>query len=827
MSTKSKFGRTELLDENSLKTLLHDDSKLVYRPAPDPEIAAGSVQQPVWRVRFEMLADPARRFGLDINGEVKLGRGGAAPDTVDLSPYGADDLGVSRQHLILRPTPTNLFVIDLGSTNGTLRNGRSIGIRTPYALVDGDVLSLGKLQLAVRIIDRPHPGTAPLQRAGITLTDALSQIAKAITSQLDLDEALNQVAATAMSLTAAAEAGIWLIDERSGELFLEAERGMDDEWVRRKRIPLQKDSLVEKVVRTGKAVRSHHLPGEKPLKITTGYLAEGLAYVPIALGGITFGVLTVVHREPGRIFDDQDEQLLTAVADFAAIAIQNARLFQATDKALEQRVRELSALNEVSRAVSSSLDLSRVYRVLVEEVNKYCPVEGVQLFLRHRRENSLTVLRQRDDENGRNAAYSFSQGIIGAVAQTNKLIVTNEATRHSKYDRRIDGLYGEDVLSIAAIPLTSQEQVVGVLALFNKKQGEFTDGDINLLESFTNPVATAIENARLFEESERQRIAIQATAETLDQPLLLLDDLGNLLVANEAANALLNIHMAQLFEAISAGVGRTTEVKIGEKTYLSTTEHLSEVGTIVIMQDITYVKQLEKDRSEFMHMLSHDLKNPLMAITGWASLLERTVLLDEKSGRFIEEINVAAGRMLKMINQLLDTVDHAATVQLTRQPTQLAEVIQQILVDVKGAALHKNINLSFNVSGKSYPILADKTRLYHMVLNLVDNAIKYSPQNTHVEVLAYFADEDITIQVRDEGPGIPEEDLERIFDKYFRSVHKNIAAGSGLGLSAVRAIVEAHGGTVRAENRPERGVAFTIILPGTLRLSDEAGEEDD
>lgn len=825
MPTKPNIGRTEILDANSLDSLLHDTKQVVYRPVPDPAVAAGNTTQPVWRVRFELLSDQTQRFGLDINGEITLGRGDDTPDVVDLTPFGAEEFGVSRHHLMLRPSPTNLFVIDLGSTNGTLRNGRSIGIKTPYSLVDGDLLSLGKLQLVVHIVDRPHPGTAPLRRPDISLADSLSQIAKAITSQLDLDEVLNQVAATAMMLTTAAESGIWLVDQRSGELFLEAERGMADEHIQRKRIPLQQDTLVGKVIRTGLPVRTQQVRGEEPLKVATGYLVEALVYAPITLGGITFGVLTVMHREEGRQFDAQDEHLLTAVADFAAIAIQNARLFQATDKALAQRVRELSALNEVSRAVSSSLDLERVYEVLVEEVNKYCPVESVQLFLRRRYEDRLSVMTQSDHDE-QTDAFPFGHGIIGTVAQMNRIVISNQAPEHARYAQDIDGLNGKDISSIVAIPLSSQDRVVGVLALFNRQQGDFTEEDVHLLESFTNPVATAIENARLFEESERQRAAIQATAETLDQPLLLLDDLGNLLVSNDAANQLLDTHMSQLFDAISTGVGRTTEVNIGEKTYLSTTEHLENVGTIVVMQDITYVKKLEQDRSEFMHMLSHDLKNPLMAISGWTNLLERTILLDEKSGRFVEEINVATERMLKMINQLLETVAQDDAVQLVRKPVYLADVINQILTDVKGAALHKAIDISFQSSGKAFPILGDEMRLYHMILNLVDNAIKYSPPETKVDVLVFEMEEDITIQVRDEGPGIPDEDLERIFDKYFRSVHKDKAAGSGLGLASVRTIAEAHGGSVRAENRPERGTMFTITLPGTLRLTDEANGND-
>ncbi len=823
MSTKPNIGRTELLDESSLKEVLHAGAKMTYQPFPNKDIAAGDGGHPVWRIRFEVPASKDKRLGLDINGETIFGRGNDLPNLMDLTPLGAETLGVSRHHMMLRPTPTNLFVIDLNSTNGTMRNGRSIGIRTPYSLVDGDVLTMGKLQVVVRIVDRPTMQTTPLQKEAITLADALSQIAKAITSQLDLDDVLNQVAAIAMSLTGATESGIWLMDEATGELFLEAERGMEDVRVRRKQFPLRDDSLVARVIRTGKPVRARNKSGDDQLKMTTGYLVEALVYVPITLGGVTFGVLTAVHRQPGQRFGDREQQLLTAVADFAAIAIQNARLFQATDKALERRLRELSALNEVSRAVSSSLDLDQVYQVLVDEVNKYCPVEAVGLCLYDKRRNELHPLGQIEGATNF-CPRSAEKGIIGTAVQTGETLVTNNAPEHAAYDPKVDVLEDKEIRSIAAIPLSIQEQVVGVLVLLNRNGGDFTEQDVDLLEAFANPVATAIENARLFEESERQRVAIQATAQTLSQPLMVLDEQGNLLVANVAAEELMRTNMSQMFAAISNGVGRTTEVNIGEQTFLSTTEHLPDVGTIIVMQDITYVKELERDRSEFMHMLSHDLKNPLMAITGWSNMLERTVLLDDQGGQFVNEINIASDRMLRMINQLLETVAQQDIVQLERKPCQLDAIVEQIVTDVQGAALNKSIIINHVNSGIITPVLGDETRLYHMVLNLVDNAIKYSSPNTLVEVILNFGEDGIVVQVLDEGPGIPEEDLERIFDKYFRSVHKDKESGSGLGLSAVRAIAIAHGGSVKAENRKKGGTRFTVNLPAGMRLTNGHAE---
>lgn len=777
-------------------------SEIAYRPMPDDIAFGDSDRKPVWRVRFDLASEPEKRFGLDINGEIILGRNGEEPNVLDLSGFQAGSLGVSRQHLMLRPTPTHLFAIDMGSTNGTMRNGRSIGFNSPSRVVNGDVIALGKLQLIVNVIDRPTFQTALLgSQPSPNLADALSQIAKAVTSQLELDEVLNQVTETAMVLTAAGETSIWLVDETTGDLFLKAERGIEDEKIQDMRLPIGADTLAGRVIESGEPLYTHRQPGEDQIKVKTHYLVEALLYVPIKLGGVTLGVLSAVHRLGGKQFNKRDERLLLAIADFAAIAIQNARLYQATDEALQRRVKELSALNEVSHAVSASLDLVQVYDVLVEQVNRHWPVEAVHLYLRNGQDGEL---RLHSSSGEVTEPSHFEAAITSQVAQSGEAIMEKDLDTSN---------------SIACVPLRVQDEIVGVLSLLNKADGAFADEDINRLVAFSNPVATAIQNANLFAESERQRAAILATAQTLTQPLIIIDENGQILVSNDSADEMLNNNMGALFEGISSGLGRTSEIAVGEQTYLSTAQHLANVGTIAVMQDITYVKQLEKDRSEFMHALSHDLKSPLTSIMGWAQLLGKVVSLDERGSTYMGKLVASAERMLDLINQMLQTVARGDTVQVERMPCDIAKVVATVLSDAEGAALNKSIKISFKREGRPYHILADETRLYHMVLNLVDNAVKYSPDGTEVQVKLEFTEESVVVRVLDEGSGMREQDLPRLFDKYYRGTEAKMQPGAGLGLSVVWAIADAHGGRVSAANRPDGGAEFIATLPGSLRVS--------
>jgi NtrC-family two-component system sensor histidine kinase KinB len=811
--------QTDRLSSDDIKNLALLEADVTYRPIPYDDVAGRGSSRPVWRVRFELSSDPGQRIGLDINDEVVFGRDLTGPSFVDLSAYEGGDLGVSRRHLMIRPTFSKLFIIDLGSTNGTLRNGHSIGKNTPYSLTNGDTISLGKLQFVVRIVERPQRPTGDL-REKADLADALAQTAKAITSQLELDEVLNQVTEVAMALTTAGETSLWLVDEHSGELFIEAQQGIEDERVRRIRLPVT-DSLAGQVVATGEPVRASREPGGAKIKVKTGYLVESVIYVPLKLGGVTFGVLGAAHREPGKQFAPQDETLLQAIGDFAAIAVHNARLYEATDEALGQRVEELATLNELASSLSSTLDLGTVYKLLVAQLNKHWQIEASRLWLVNQQAKTVQSYQPESTPDKENTLLPFriGRGIVGRVAENGQARLIKDATSHSDYDAQVDAPEGIQPKTMACMPLLIKGEVVGILALYNKKDGYFTDQDLGRLSSFANPVATAIENARLFAQSERERATVHATVNALSQPLLIIDDEGQLLISNPAATHLVENHLAQLFEGLSGGVGRTTEIQLGDETYITTTEHQPEVGTIVIMQDITYVKKLEQARAEFVNALSHDLKGPLSSIKGWAGLIEKTNPPENKSVTFANRIVKASNSLLEMITQLLDIALLSEVPQTYHVPCNLGDIVKKAIADSEGAALAKSMKVDAQQIGTPYQIKGDASRLYRSVLNLIDNAIKYADKNTRVLVTLTFSNERVVIQVRDDGPGIPEAELPHLFDRYFRGKGlKEHEAGVGLGLMMVQATAKAHGGEVAVRNVKGHGAEFSILLPGSLRV---------
>lgn len=301
-----------------------------YRKMPDNFVDEG---QPFWRVRLDLVFDSHVHIGLDLYGEIFLGRGKHEADFVALlSEDEAAQMGVSRRHAILRPTPTSLYLIDLGSTNGTKLNGHPTGLNIPYRLHDGDAISFGQLEFVVRIIKTPE---APITNTPEDLMEVVPEIAVAITGCLEQDEVLSEAMQLIQSYTAADGAGVWLVDEQTGELRQEKTRGDNSDLQSR---VAARNMSAHKVMQTGQLVLNDSAMQQA--------YPKPVIYAPIKLGGVTFGVLSASRNDVHHQFSPNDQRLIEFVAEICAVAIQNARMYQAKINALKRYQRTLALVSD-------------------------------------------------------------------------------------------------------------------------------------------------------------------------------------------------------------------------------------------------------------------------------------------------------------------------------------------------------------------------------------------------------------------------------------------------------------------------------------------------
>src|ERR1035438_5923736 len=239
-------------------------------------------------------------------------------------------------------------------------------------------------------------------------------------------------------------------------------------------------------------------------------------------------------------------------------------------------------------------------------------------------------------------------------------------------------------------------------------------------------------------------------------------------------------------------------------------------GTILVFHDLTRLKQLERTREEFVANVSHELRTPLSLIKGYVeTLLDGARNNPEVADRFLKIIERNTQRLDLLIQDLLTiSALESGRITLNLQPVDLRALAGKVMTDLHGRAEDKNVSLVNEVP--EFTAKADANRLDQVFANLVDNAIKYGRTNGTVTVGGKKLDDDRReIFVRDDGPGIPPEALDRVFERFYRvdKARSRDQGGTGLGLSIVKHIAQAHGGEVWAKSEPGKGATFFFTLP--------------
>jgi GAF domain-containing protein/CheY-like chemotaxis protein len=334
----------------------------------------------------------------------------------------------------------------------------------------------------------------------------LYAVGQSVTSLLDLEKLLNRVVEAAAYLTGADEAFLFLVEERKDELSLRDSRGLNEKWVPGSRLKIQ-DTLIGTVVTTGKPLVLHGTAESRELK-TLGHPVSALVNVPLKVKDQTIGVLGVTSKRPGRAFAQDDLSRLAALADYAVIAIENARLYEGA----RQKAEELGTINEIAQTVTSSLDLDEVIRSVMKGINRILRVETGSLLLIDEETNELVfkITLQGDTEKLAPYRLKMGQGIAGWVAQRGEPLLVPDVQLDPRHYKAIDKSVGFTSRTIMCVPLTVKEKVIGVIEVINKLGGtspdseaQFNENDLELLSSMAAPVAIAIENARLHEATQK------------------------------------------------------------------------------------------------------------------------------------------------------------------------------------------------------------------------------------------------------------------------------------------------------------------------------------
>jgi signal transduction histidine kinase/DNA-binding response OmpR family regulator len=505
------------------------------------------------------------------------------------------------------------------------------------------------------------------------------------------------------------------------------------------------------------------------------------------------------------------------------------QLMEANQK-LERQLQELNAVYAIGRSVTSLLDLDLVlHRVVEAAVYVARAEEGLLLLLdKESGELYLRATKDMDEKAVRSLHMHIDDSIAGRAVQTDRpVLITGENAKIAT---------GYLVQALLYLPLRVPERgVIGILGVANREsEHSFSERDIYLLSALADYAAIAIENARLFEAIEVERAKLEAVLREAHEAIVVTDETGKILLCNAAAHDALNLGKITLYGQSASAVfshrvlrkmfteARETnqvvhrEVPLDDRrTFNAQFTPIEGVGHVLVMQDITHLKELDRIRSEFVATVSHDLRTPLTNILGYVELLPRAGPLNEQQQEFIGRVRDSMEAITELIGDLLDIGRIEAGYDLEMAPCDLMEVIEETVDNFRSQATGKRQDLRWQPPETLSKVQGNTRTLRQVMENLLSNAMKYTQEGGWIAVSAGMEQGYVVVRVSDNGIGIPPAQQPYIFDRFFRVESEETAgiSGTGLGLAIVKAVIEKHNGRVWVESKPGVGSTFCFVLP--------------
>ena len=560
--------------------------------------------------------------------------------------------------------------------------------------------------------------------------------------------------------------------------------------------------------------------------------------VPLMTQQQVIGAISIDRGESDPAFSSSDQNLMMTIAQQAANAIANARLYQEA----QSRAEQLWLANRVSHDIGTQLDINQlmweIVRLIRETFDCYYVavglIEGQELVFR----SGISYLYQTTPTLSL-PLDSDEPSIAGWAARRGRSVLVRDVREDPRYKLR-PGL--EELRSQLSVPLKvrnraqrdaeAPDQTIGVLDLGSTQIGAFSEGDQQLLESLAAQVSVAIENARLFGRVQEERARLEAILNGTDDAIIITDVSDHVLFLNPAAQlafgngdtlfpgcplskAVGNQELWTFWQQAIEDVAYSAEIALPDgRTLHASITPVSGVGKVAVMQDISYLKELDEIKSEFVSTVSHDLRSPLQVIQTSAELIPRVGSVNQEQRRQVEHILAIVRRISDLVQNLLDIGRIEAGVGMDIELCALDEIIARSAGACRSLAGDKGLEFSVELPRTLPLVSGNPLRLDQVITNLVTNAIKFTPTG-HVTVAAHHADDWVVIEVRDTGIGIPAEAQEKLFEKFYRvqSPDTRGIQGTGLGLAIVKSIVESHSGTIEVESFPNLGSTFIVRLP--------------
>ncbi|MBL8061992.1 MAG: GAF domain-containing protein [Anaerolineales bacterium] len=571
--------------------------------------------------------------------------------------------------------------------------------------------------------------------------------------------------------------------------------------------------------------------------------AKSAICVPLMAREGFVGVLTLVHSVPNT-FNEEHLELMQAIADQTSVAVLNARLYGET----QRRARVMSALAEGAAAINTSLEIEDVLRRILNQTMQALQVETVALAMIDHANNDLVFQAAAGNNSGDipGTRIAVGQGLAGRVVSEQKGVVVYASSQASGISE-LDRLNGVEMRALAIAPIQSHGKVIGVIEAVNPTSGGFDPDAMFVMTGLGSLAGSTIQNAILFQQLQKAHQHYRELFEDSIDTILITDWEGRVLEANRKAAELTGYSIAELhsmninqlhevnliktglgFELIKNGISciyesnltRQDSVTTPVEVYARRVEFDDTNSIQWIIRDITARKDLDALRDDMTSMIFHDLRSPLGNIVSSLEMMSTLMPLDDTLNSMLNIARNSTGRIQRLVNSLLDINRLEAGQQIVDQNSiDPVALVRESLRDVEPSAAARQHTVTNRATSVLPLIWVDVDMIYRVLINLLENAIKFTPVGGRIDIGAQTNPDGLFVKfwVRDNGPGIPPAERERIFEKFTRLRGKNRPGGLGVGLAFCRLAVHGHGGEIWIESEPERGTTFWLTLPVAKR----------
>ena len=555
---------------------------------------------------------------------------------------------------------------------------------------------------------------------------ALYEVSRVIGSSLDLQTVLDQVMDAIIQLTMAERGFLMLLDD-DGHLNVRVARNFDQATLSSDTFSVSR-TITRRVVDSGTAIVTTNAQEDPRFAGTQSVVANALRSImasPLRTRGQIIGVVYVDNRMRTGLFSEKDLEALDAFAGQAAVAIENARLFSATDKALAARVEELTLLQWIDRQLNETLDMTKTMSITLEWSMRVCKAQSASLSLLNIESGLMQVVSHlgTSDLLPQGTSIDAKSSLYPIVM---RVIKTQESVLQAATVNTDSAATSAPI--IFCVPIRRENQVIGVITLVATDPQAFPPEAQPLVVRVADRAAIAIENGRLYD-------AVRA--------------------ANDA-------------------------------------------------------------KSEFVSIVAHELKVPMTSISGYADLLPLVGTVTDRQAQFITTIKNAVNRMKVLVSDLSD-ISRIETGNLRIEPADV-NVKQAIDLAVEGTSTEierRGHILNVTIEPNLPLVHADEERLTQVLLNLISNAYKYTPDKGTINVTAKRTSDRIAFTVADSGVGMTPEQLANLGVKFWRGENALNQPGTGLGFAITRNLIELMNGQLDIQSTPGKGSTFTFTLPVT------------